>query len=95
MNRIIKFRGKPLDKQFGEWAEGYYLQDLNNGQVKHYIFNCPMQIEVDPKTVGQLTGLKDKKGDDIYEGDIITSDGIHRRAIEWNSYECKFNATSH
>ena len=33
------------------YVEGFYYQDLDNGVVKHYIFNCPMTWEVDPTTV--------------------------------------------
>lgn len=33
------------------YVEGFYYQDLDNGVVKHYIFNCPMKWEVDPSTV--------------------------------------------
>lgn len=32
-------------------VEGFYYQDLDNGVVKHYIFNCPMTWEVDPSTL--------------------------------------------
>lgn len=30
MNKEILYRGKPVDKQFGKWVFGYYLQDLDN-----------------------------------------------------------------
>lgn len=52
MNRKILFRGKPIDKKFGEWVEGFYMEDLDNGRVKSFISNCPLQIEVAPVTVG-------------------------------------------
>lgn len=65
MNREILFRGKPIDKKFGEWVEGFYLKDMDNGEIKDYIFNCPLKIEVDPGTVGQFTGLTDIKGNRI------------------------------
>lgn len=71
MNREILYRGKPVDKQFGKWVFGYYLQDLDNGKIKHYIFNCPLKIEIDPETVGQFTGIIDTNVDKIFEGDIL------------------------
>ncbi|MFR7821864.1 MAG: hypothetical protein ACLU30_00570 [Odoribacter splanchnicus] len=56
MNREILFRGKPIDKKFGEWVEGFYMEDLDNGRVKSFIFNPPLQIEVDPKQSDSLQG---------------------------------------
>lgn len=89
MNREILFRGKPIDKKFGEWVEGFYLKDMDNGEIKDYIFNCPLKIEVDPGTVGQFTGLTDRNGKRIYEGDMFKCLPGIMAVVEWES-EARF-----
>ena len=66
-NREIKFRGKRVDN--GEWVYGYYWKDTISEKTfiltglyenkKYSELPIIEQIEVDPKTVGQYTGLKD------------------------------------
>lgn len=72
MKREIKFRGKRID---GEgWAVGSYIEaELNNG-IAHSIVpygRFEPVVEVDPGTVGQFTGLKDKNGREVYEDDVV------------------------
>ena len=73
----IRYRGRvinhdPMTNPENGYVEGFYYQDLDNGVVKHYIFNCPMTWEVDPATVRII------RHDDLHEyiNPVTTSDDI-------------------
>lgn len=83
--REILFRGKSLKDN--EWTEGYYCRYGWTGKEKDYIIpdyaSALYAVEVESNTLGQFTGLTDKNGVKIFEGDIVRyGDTIHKVVFE-------------
>lgn len=92
--REILFRGRG---NRGKWVEGFYTPiSTGHDGMKDAIItgtdrNCFIPVIVIPETIGQYTGLTDKNGKNIFEGDIVsTSKEDERGVVRWEDSDAAY-----
>lgn len=84
--REIEYRGIRLDN--GEWVFGDIIHCYRKDAGKIFIKTETGLYQVDPATVGQYTGLKDRNGVKIFKGDVVTygDDGFLTAVVRFGNF---------
>ena len=95
MSREILFRAKRIED--AEWVYGYYVKQVDAFGAVHRIYHSASDpddsnavYEVQKNTVCEYTGLTDKNGNKIFDGDIVISPHGTMGYVEWQNGECAY-----